>query len=659
VSKLGLPERKLRIALLTLRLRLGFGVEIVVAEEVEYFVGRGYEVTLIALEKDDYYDARFVELTQRGVLRVRIVPSVSEALDLLRRSDIDIVIAHTPPFFSLLPQLPSDMLKVFFDYGEPPAELFADAAERKKIRASKMEDALSADLVISISQFIKDDSGIQGSIICALGNDHLFKRRSDLALRAGRFREAAELSEQFLVLNVTRYGELERSYKGIDLFIATKESLYAAHPELEDIVCLVVAGHSYAADRSWATSQGLLAFSNLSESALISAYLDADFYLTTSKWEGYNLGLAQALAFGLEAAASAEGAHPEFGIPVSNSPDELADFVYRAYRSWAQSKDCGEARSWTDRLRIGRRYPWKDSHARLERHILDRLKERRSFSPFSILRAKAVETRSRTLKQEKTLPAPPIISFLVLTKDRPDLLIPCIESIERHCNVPFELLVGDTGSTDYDTLSFYQNTTHPVLYLGFYNFSACNNVLAARAKGRWLVLINNDVEIIRADFAEVLDYMQRTPSVGTVGAYLVYKDKRIQHAGVRICPAGPYRGIPEHFDKFMPIAGYPGLRSPRRVPCVTGAFLVTSAENYRRFGGLDEVYQVEAQDADLCLRMMKAGLSNVVHPALLAVHHEGATRRVKESGSDREVLLSRHLPFIESEVYRWQGEQGL
>src|SRR5712664_282585 len=132
VSKLGLPERKLRIALLTLRLRLGFGVEIVVAEEVEYFVGRGYEVTLIALEKDDYYDARFVELTQRGVLRVRIVPSVSEALDLLRRSDIDIVIAHTPPFFSLLPQLPSDMLKVFLITGSPlPSCLRTPRRERK------------------------------------------------------------------------------------------------------------------------------------------------------------------------------------------------------------------------------------------------------------------------------------------------------------------------------------------------------------------------------------------------------------------------------------------------------------------------------------------------------------------------------------------------
>ena len=197
-----------------------------------------------------------------------------------------------------------------------------------------------------------------------------------------------------------------------------------------------------------------------------------------------------------------------------------------------------------------------------------------------------------------------------------------------------------------------------VVHLGLYNFSAGNNILAARARGSTLVILNNDVELIDTDFEQVLSFMERDPKVGTVGAYLVYPDYRIQHAGVRICSQEPYRGLPEHFDKFKPIAGYPGLSQPRDVVCVTGAFLVVNAALYAQMGGLDEAYRVEAQDADLGLLLLKNGFRNVMHPSLIAFHQENASRTVKEAPQDRELLLGRFGGFIE-ELYDWQAQHGL
>jgi GT2 family glycosyltransferase len=198
-----------------------------------------------------------------------------------------------------------------------------------------------------------------------------------------------------------------------------------------------------------------------------------------------------------------------------------------------------------------------------------------------------------------------------------------------------------------------------VHYLGFYNFSACNNVLAARARGRYLVFLNNDTKLIETRFAEAIEYLDAHPDVGCVGAYLAYPDDTIQHAGVRICSQEPYRGIPEHFDKLRPIEGYPGRQRPRDVVAVTGAMLVIAADRFQEFGGFDEVYREEAQDIDLCLRLRRAHLRSVMHPALFAYHYENATRTVREAPGDRAEFLRRFGDEIEREIYQWQAESGL
>jgi GT2 family glycosyltransferase len=630
-----------RITFLTYRLMKGFGVDVVVAEQAEYFAARGWLVLMIVLEKDDHYDVRFGDDVAAGRIRIVRVASPEEADARVTSFGPDVVIAHTPPFYELLPRVADRAVTIAFDHGEPPAELFVDAERRRVIAGRKADIARSVDAAVAISEFVRTESGLAEAVVCRNGNDHLLRRRSNLRALVGTFRRRHGLERAFVVLNITRYLHDERRYKGIGEYAAVRDELVRARPDLADRVRFVIAGRSEPEDRAWAEERGLVALSNVADDELVAAYLDADAYVSTSQWEGYNLGIGQALALGVPTFASARGAHPEFSIPTSNDPRHLAAWI--AERADASDAPATPIR----RLRHAAVAPWRDAAARVEMLAADRVRRRTGRN------ANVPEPLAGRSEPH------PEVSFLVLNKDRLDLLAPCIRSIEERCDVAYEILVGDTGSTDPAVLRFYETTPHAVHYLGFYQFSACNNVLAARARGRVLVFLNNDTELIETRFGDALAYLREHADVGCVGGYLVYPNGCIQHAGVRICPEAPYRGIPEHFDKHMPIEGYPARRAPRDVVAVTGAMLLIPAERFRAAGGFDEVYEEEAQDIDLCLRLRREGLRSVIHPALLAYHHENATRTVKEAPADRAEFLRRFGGEIEREIYAWQRQAGL
>lgn len=639
------PQPKL--ALLTYRAMKGYGVDVVVAEQIEYFCARGYHIALVVLEKDDYYDARFNGYAASGRLVIVRVNSTEEAAAYLASNGVDVAVAHTPPLYDALGMLPASAYRVLFDHGEPPPHLFpADETHRRDIVARKRDLSARVDLTVAISRFIQRDSALANPRLCFNGNDHLLRRRSNLRALAGSFRSTLGLDNPFVVLNVTRYLSGERRYKGVEHYAAVRDAFIRAHPELERAVVFVLAGRSEPDDQAWAASRGLVAHSNLDDDQLLAAYLDSDVYLSTSQWEGYNLGIAQALALGVPVVASAQGAHPEFPIRTSNDPSALAEWVYDEFRRTSSLRTQRPAHS-IERMRTATVLPWRDSVRRLEELI-----------------RRGMETRQHQHIQLPLPPEPrpseaPLLSILILNKDKPELLIPCIRSIEAHCRVPYEILIGDTGSTNPSTLQFYQTTSHQVHYLGFYHFSMSNNVLAARARGTHLLFLNNDTKFIDTDFLRALDYLREHPEVGCLGGYLVYADSRIQHAGVRICPEAPYRGIPEHFDRFKPIEGYAGRAAPREVVAVTGAMLLVEAERFAKVGGFDPVYREEAQDIDLCLRLREQGFRSVVHPALLSYHYENATRTVKESPEDRKEFLRRFGSLIENKLYAWQADAGL
>ena len=226
----------------------------------------------------------------------------------------------------------------------------------------------------------------------------------------------------------------------------------------------------------------------------------------------------------------------------------------------------------------------------------------------------------------------PLVSIIVPTKDRLDLLQPCIEGVlERTDYEEFELLIVDNASIDPATEKYLTHIAdHPRVrvlpYPHCYNFSAINNFAAAEATGAYLCLLNNDTEVVEpAWLTELMRYAVR-PDIGAAGAKLLYEDRTIQHAGV-VVGIGEAAG---HAHRFLP-EGEPGyFRQPhvsQFVSAVTAACLVVEKSKFDAVGGLDEAdLAVAFNDVDLCLKLQAAGWRNVYVPHAVLLHHESKSR---------------------------------
>jgi len=261
-----------------------------------------------------------------------------------------------------------------------------------------------------------------------------------------------------------------------------------------------------------------------------------------------------------------------------------------------------------------------------------------------------------TVKIEWPLPTKlPLVSIIVSTRDKADLLQACLESVLNKTSYrEFEVLIVDNGSTERDAVAYLQKIDrHPqveVLPCDMpYNFSTLNNFAASRAKGDYLCLLNNDTEVVTEDWlTEMIRYGVRA-DVGAVGAKLLYPDGSIQHAGVVI----GIGGAAGHAHRLLP-ADQPGyFRQPhvaQFVSAVTGACLLVRRDKFVAVGGLDEALAVAFNDVDLCLKLEAAGWRNVYVPHAVLLHHESKSR-----GSD---MSSKNIKRFQQELNLLQEKWG-
>jgi GT2 family glycosyltransferase len=225
------------------------------------------------------------------------------------------------------------------------------------------------------------------------------------------------------------------------------------------------------------------------------------------------------------------------------------------------------------------------------------------------------------------------VSILIATHDQPELLAHCLDSIFTHTQPPdFEVLLVDHASQRTETRALITEWQQRepqrfrvLAYAGPFNFSHINNLAAAQARGQFLVLLNNDTEVLSPTWLDDLAGYAAQPHAGAVGAVLEYPNGRIQHAGILL-------GVDDlavHAFKGLP-GDAPGALGRLLVPsnflAVTGACLMVRAETYQSVGGLCEDFAVAGGDVDFCLRLAQKGLYNIVLPHVRLVHHESATR---------------------------------
>jgi GT2 family glycosyltransferase len=228
----------------------------------------------------------------------------------------------------------------------------------------------------------------------------------------------------------------------------------------------------------------------------------------------------------------------------------------------------------------------------------------------------------------------PLVSLIIPTRDRKDLLETAIGSIRKKTAYPnYEILVVDNDSRSPATLDYLaalecDGAARIVRAPGPFNFSRINNLAVGSARGAILGFINNDIEALDPDWlGEMVSHFARS-DVGAVGAKLFYPDGRIQHAGV-VTGIGEVAG---HLYKYAP-GDAPGpsshLMLPRETTAATAACLLVRADLFGRIGGFDEAgLAVAFNDVDLCLRIRKAGARIVWTPFARLVHHESVSRGI-------------------------------
>ena len=282
------------------------------------------------------------------------------------------------------------------------------------------------------------------------------------------------------------------------------------------------------------------------------------------------------------------------------------------------------------------------------------------FSGFKIESSRAFETIFRI---RYAIIGEPKISILIPNKDHADDLRRCIESItDRSSYDNYEIIVIENNSTTEQIKDYYETLDkHPkvrvVNYEGDFNYAKINNFGAGSAEGEYLVLLNNDTEVITRNWMEeLLMYAQRS-DVGAVGCMLYYPDYTIQHAGIVLGMGAHRTAGHSHYGMAKENLGYMGrLCYAQNVSAVTGACLMVKKSLYDEVSGLSEDLAVALNDVDFCLKLRKKGLLNVFTPFAELFHYESASRGTDVTEKASKDNADRYERECELFRNRWSKE---
>jgi glycosyltransferase involved in cell wall biosynthesis len=306
-------------------------------------------------------------------------------------------------------------------------------------------------------------------------------------------------------------------------------------------------------------------------------------------------------------------------------------------------------------------YHWRDGASRFSERQLERCIDsaRRAKRDYFAARKEAAEVEENPLlrnydRVHRPLPTrPPLVSLIVPTHNRHDLLGPCIEGLlNRTTYQPLEIIIIDHQGDDSATLALLERlSTDPrvriLRYEGPFNYSEMNNKAVAQARGEIIGLINNDIDVIEPDWLSEMVSLAVLPENGAIGAKLLYPNGHVQHGGV-ILGWGPDHA---HTNAERNDAGYFGrLALISNVSAVTGACLILRKSLFEEVGGLNAVDLLVAyNDVDLCLKIRARGYRNVWTPFALLYHREFASRGNDEA-PDKIERANRELDYLRK---RW------
>ncbi|MBE5883463.1 MAG: glycosyltransferase [Lachnospiraceae bacterium] len=302
------------------------------------------------------------------------------------------------------------------------------------------------------------------------------------------------------------------------------------------------------------------------------------------------------------------------------------------------------------------------------------------YDHFQIISTRAFETIFRIRYQ---IIGNPKVSIVIANKDHLADLQRCVESVLTKSTYDnYEIIIVENNSETQDIKDYYSkllgfsygeaikrvtvcghdggvlrskedNRISVVTYTGAFNYSAVNNLGVSYAVGEYVLLLNNDTEVITVNWLEELLMYAQREDVGAVGAKLYYADKTIQHAGVVIGLGAHRTAGHTHYKQHRQNLGYMGrLCYAQNATAVTGACLLVKRSLYEEVGGLDEGFAISLNDVDFCLKLRKKNLLNVFTPFAELYHYESISRGLDDQGEKAERYNRESTKFRE----KWKEE---
>ena len=260
-------------------------------------------------------------------------------------------------------------------------------------------------------------------------------------------------------------------------------------------------------------------------------------------------------------------------------------------------------------------------------------------------------------KVKYELEGEPLVSIIIANKDHKEDLERCINSLKKTTYKNYEIIVVENNSETEEIFKYYEEISKEdnikvVKWkeTGF-NYSAINNIGVEESKGEFIVLLNNDTELITESWLEEMVSVCQQRNVGMVGAKLYYPDGTIQHAGVVVGMLGVAGHVYSGYSRndFGPFGR---LKIRQSVSAVTAAAVMIRKSVFEEVGGLDETdFKVAFNDIDLCMKVTSSGYNIVWTPYVEMYHYESKSRGSEDTPEKRE--------RFKKEIDRFEEKWGL
>lgn len=243
-----------------------------------------------------------------------------------------------------------------------------------------------------------------------------------------------------------------------------------------------------------------------------------------------------------------------------------------------------------------------------------------------------------------------LVSIVIPSKDNYEILMRCIESIRNVTTYKnYQIVLVDNGSKQsckeklekvaemYSIKYIYQPEQ--------FNFSHMCNLGVENSDGEYILLLNDDIEVLQSDWLDKMLTKAKKDHVGAVGAKLLYPGSSlIQHIGITNLKIGPSHNLMKMSDDESYYFGRNKINY--NVIAVTGACLMVNKEKYYEIGMMDEKLPVAYNDVDLCFSLHEAGYYNVVRNDVCLYHHESVSRGADDISEEKKLRLQKEKEYL-------------